>query len=136
MDKDYSLIVISEPFANLKTLPGPILVTGHTGFKGTWLTALLEHLEIPTVGYSLEAESGSIYNRIGHTFSSPSEIGDIRDLRNLHNTFSKYRPSAVIHLAAQPLVLESYKSPLATFETNVMGTANILELARNVESVE
>lgn len=128
--------MISEPFTNLKTLPGPILITGHTGFKGTWLTALLEHLEIPSVGYSLQAEHGSLFNRISHTFSSPSEIGNIRDIKNLQNVLMKYNPSAVIHLAAQPLVLESYKSPLATFETNVMGTANILDLARNAKSIK
>lgn len=125
-----------EPFAKLKTLSRPILITGHTGFKGTWLTALLEYLNIPTVGYALEAEEGSLYKRIGHTFDSPNETGDIRDIESLRRVFEKYSPSAVIHLAAQPLVFESYRTPLATFETNVMGTANILEVVRESKSIK
>ena len=112
----------------LRELPGPIMVTGHTGFKGSWLSLLLKRLDIPFIGYSLAPQSDSLFMRIKGPNSIPGEIGDVRDLRNLGLFIEKYKPAAIMHMAAQPLVLESYASPLETFDINVMGTANILEL--------
>lgn len=116
-------------FPGIYSLDGPILVTGHTGFKGTWLSLLLQELEIPFVGMSLKPEQGSLYLRAGLSESYDEEFIDIRDKEHVNRFFSKYEPSAVIHLAAQPLVLKSYELPIETFETNVLGTANLLQAA-------
>ena len=122
-------------YRQLQNLPGPVLITGHTGFKGTWLTLLLERLEIQTIGLSLPPEKDSLFTRAKRSGIIPEEFVDIRDLVAVSNFFRKYRPSAVIHMAAQPLVLESYRAPIETFETNVMGTANILDSALKTETV-
>ena len=114
---------------HLRALPGPILVTGHTGFKGTWLTFLLERLGVPTVGYSLNPEKNSLYDRAKLTGKIPEIYADIRDAGTLEKFMESHRPSAIIHMAAQPLVLQSYKTPRETFDVNVMGTVNILEQA-------
>jgi len=121
---------------NLKSLSGPIFVTGHTGFKGTWLTSLLDLLEVPWFGFSLEPEKDSLYSRIGRTQPGREIFGDIRDEGQVLSAFKRSQPSALIHLAAQPLVLRSYKEPRYTFDVNVMGTANILEAARLSSHVE
>jgi CDP-glucose 4,6-dehydratase len=123
------------PIQALRNLPGPILVTGHTGFKGAWLMFLLSHLEIPHVGVALPPKSGSLYERAGLLGAQPEIFGDIKDKDVLTEAFGKFSPSAVIHLAAQALVLESYRDPVGTFETNVMGTVNILASAFNCPSV-
>jgi CDP-glucose 4,6-dehydratase len=120
----------------LKSINGPILVTGHTGFKGSWLSLLLNHLGIEYFGYSLEAEEDSLYRRVNLESMSKGVVGDIRDLENLSKVIKNVRPSVIIHLAAQPLVLKSYQDPLETFQTNCMGTANILEAAFDTPSVE
>lgn len=120
----------------LRELPGPILITGHTGFKGTWLTFLLERLGVPVVGLSLVPEFNSLFDRARRTGAIPETFSDIRDLDAVRTFMTAHRPSAVIHMAAQPLVLESYKTPRETFETNVMGTVNVLESAFNTDSVE
>lgn len=120
----------------LKNLTGPILITGHTGFKGTWLTLLLESLGIPVVGFSLPPEKNSLFDLTRREGCIPEVFGDIRGISDLKEFFDRYRPAAIIHLAAQSLVLESYKKPLETFETNVMGTANILKVAFETNSVE
>lgn len=120
----------------LKALPGPILVTGHTGFKGTWLTLLLQRLGVPVVGLSLAPESNSLFERAHRLGAIPEVFADIRDLEAVSNFIRAYEPSAVIHMAAQPLVLESYRSPRETFETNVMGTVNVLTSAFKAKSVE
>ena len=120
----------------LRGLPGPILVTGHTGFKGTWLTFLLERLQVPVVGFSLPPEKNSLYGRAKRKDVIPEEFADIRNLESVSKFISKHKPSAIIHMAAQPLVLESYKTPRETFETNVMGTVNILDSAFKSASVE
>jgi CDP-glucose 4,6-dehydratase len=122
--------------ARLKGLPGPILVTGHTGFKGTWLTFLLECLQVPVIGFALPPEKDSLFDRAKRTGSIPEEFADIRDLEAVSKFITKYKPSAIIHMAAQPLVLESYKTPRDTFETNVMGTVNVLDTAFKTSSVE
>lgn len=120
----------------LKSESGPVLITGHTGFKGTWLSLFLNRLNIETYGLSLAAEPGSLYQRIGGGDLLSGEIGDIRDIDLLGKTFKKVQPSIIIHLAAQPLVLKSYKYPLETFETNVIGTANVLKTAFDTPTVK
>lgn len=119
----------------LRELPGPVLITGHTGFKGTWLTLLLERLQVPVVGLSLPAEPHSLYERAGRLGAIPEEFLDIRNFESVQEFMLKYKPSAIIHMAAQPLVLESYESPRVTFETNVMGTVNVLDAAFATEGV-
>ena len=121
---------------DLKRLDGPIFITGHTGFKGSWLSLLLNHLGIEHFGYSLEAEEDSLYRRANLERVSRGVVGDIRDLENLSKVIKDVRPSVVIHLAAQPLVLKSYQEPLETFQTNCIGTANVLEAAFETPSVE
>jgi CDP-glucose 4,6-dehydratase len=113
----------------LKDLSGPVLITGHTGFKGTWLTLLLEELGIACVGLSLKHQEGSLFERLNRVGSIPEVIGDIKDYSVVEKTINSFKPAAIIHLAAQPLVIESYKNPIETFGTNVMGTANILDAA-------
>jgi CDP-glucose 4,6-dehydratase len=112
------------------------MITGHTGFKGTWLTLLLERLGVPVVGLSLPALPHSLYERARRSGAIPEEFLDIRDFQSVRNFMTKYKPSAIIHMAAQPLVLESYKNPRLTFETNVMGTVNVLDSAFATESVK
>ena len=108
---------------------GPVLLTGHTGFKGTWMTFLLEHLDIPVVGYSLPAEKNSLFDRAERTGSIPEVFADIRDQKTLEGFIDLHRPSTIIHMVAQPLVLRSYKNPRETFDVNVMGTVNVLDTA-------
>lgn len=120
----------------LRELPGPVLITGHTGFKGTWLTFLLEHLGVPVVGYSLAPEPESLYARSNRQGAIPEVFADIRKVDDVLAFMAKHRPSVIIHMAAQPLVLESYKTPRETFETNVMGTVNVLDSAFKTDSVE
>jgi CDP-glucose 4,6-dehydratase len=113
----------------LRELPGPLLLTGHTGFKGTWMTFLLEHLNVPVVGYSLRPEKDSLFDRAERTGVIPEVFADIRDYAALEKFIDLHRPSTIIHMAAQPLVLKSYESPRETFDVNVMGTVNILDIA-------
>ena len=120
----------------LKSLKGPVLITGHTGFKGSWLSLLLNHLGIEHFGYSLEAKEDSLYKRANLERVSRGVVGDIRDLKSLSKVVKDIRPSVVIHLAAQSLVLKSYQEPLETFETNCMGTAHVLKAAFETPSVE
>lgn len=113
-----------------------VLITGHTGFKGTWMCAVLLQSGAQVTGYALQpAASPSIFELadMGHRVNS--EIGDIRDLEHLKAVFDRVRPEIVIHMAAQPIVRESYKNPVYTYETNVMGTVNMLECVRLCQSV-
>ena len=98
----------------LKGLPGPILLTGHTGFKGTWMTYLLESLKLSVVGYSLPAEEESLFNRAERVGLIPETFADVRDYEALKNFVEAHRPSAIIHMAAQPLVIKSYEDPRET----------------------
>ena len=120
----------------LGLLPGPVLVTGHTGFKGIWLTFLLERLQVPVIGFSLPPEKDSLFDRAKRTGSIREAYLDIRDFGSVSQFIGKYQPSAIIHMAAQPFVLESYKTPRETFETNVMGTINVLDSAFKTDSVK
>jgi CDP-glucose 4,6-dehydratase len=121
-----------------------VLVTGHTGFKGSWLCLWLKHLGADVIGYSLPPPTNpnhfDLLTNDHSDASSPlhpfiSIIGDIRDGEKLKEVFQTYKPEIVFHLAAQPLVRYSYKNPVETFETNVMGTINVFEACRHNESV-
>lgn len=120
----------------IQSLDGPVLITGHTGFKGAWLKLLLEKLQIDQIGLSLKPDLESLFSKLAFQPLNHDEIGDINDFKSCLLFFQSHQPSVVIHLAAQPLVLESYKQPIDTFQTNVMGTANILECARRTSSVK
>ena len=119
----------------LRALSGPVLVTGHSGFKGTWLTLLLEKLGIEVVGFSLSPEKDSLFDRASRTGAISEVFADIRDYERLNSYINSVKPSAIIHMAAQPLVLESYRLPKDTFDVNVMGTVNVLDSAFNTDSV-
>lgn len=114
-----------------------VLVTGHTGFKGTWLCKILLLAGANVTGYALEPPTDeNVFNLSGIAKNINSVIGDIRDFDKLKSVFDKVRPEIVFHLAAQPIVRESYKNPRYTYETNVMGTVNILECVRRSGSVK
>ena len=113
-----------------------VLVTGHTGFKGSWLCRILLDLGAEVTGYALKAPTEpSLFALMGLEKRMCSVIGDIRDLDKLKEVFKETQPEIVLHLAAQPIVRESYKNPVYTYETNVMGTVNILEAVRQCGSV-
>lgn len=120
----------------LNHLPGPVLITGHTGFKGTWMTLMLQQLEISVIGYSLKPETDSLYDQAKLKGQIPEIFADIRNYKKLKKFISKHNPSVIIHMAAQPLVLEAYRVPRQTFDVNVMGTVNILDIAFAVKSVQ
>lgn len=108
-----------------------VFVTGHTGFKGSWLCRVLVRSGAVVTGYSLEPPTNPSLFEIANIKSGVnSVIGDIRDFDSLKKTFDEAQPEIVFHLAAQPLVRDSYDNPSYTYETNVMGTVNILECAR------
>ena len=113
-----------------------VLVTGHTGFKGSWLCCLLAGAGAEVTGYALKPESPSLFAEAHIGDRVNSVIGDIRDREKLLSVFCESRPEIVFHLAAQPLVRESYKNPAYTYETNVMGTVNVLDCVRQSESVK
>lgn len=114
-----------------------VLITGNTGFKGAWLSMWLNKLGANVMGYSLEAPTNpSMFQICELDKKIDTVIKDIRDEACLTNLFNKFKPDIVFHLAAQPLVRYSYKFPRETYETNVMGTVNVLEAAKNVDSVQ
>lgn len=114
-----------------------ILVTGHTGFKGTWMCRLLLNAGADVAGYAQKAPTEpNIFALSGMEAKMYSVIGDIRDYEKLLSLFDQFKPEIVIHMAAQPLVRESYKNPRDTYEVNVMGTVNVLECIRNSHSVK
>lgn len=108
-----------------------VLVTGHTGFKGTWLCRILTDVGAKVVGYSLNPPTEpNLFSISGLVEKMVSIIGDIRDFAHLKQVFEESQPEIVFHLAAQPIVRESYKNPKYTYETNVMGTVNLMECVR------
>lgn len=114
-----------------------VLVTGHTGFKGSWLCKLLENYGAEVIGYSLNPPTEPSLFKIANIESDvKSIIGDIRDLSKLKEVFDDFQPEIVLHLAAQPIVRDSYKDPVYTYETNVIGTVNICECVRKSKSVK
>ncbi len=114
-----------------------VFLTGHTGFKGSWISLWLNYLGAEVKGYSLDPVSSiSLYDIFKIKDFINSEINDIRQKTLLAESINSFKPEIIIHMAAQPLVQDSYEFPIETYETNVMGTANILDAARKCNSVE
>lgn len=114
-----------------------VFVTGHTGFKGSWMCKVLVNAGAEVAGYSLNPPTNpSLFEIAGIANDIHSVTGDIRDLDSLKKVFDEVQPEIVIHLAAQPIVRDSYKDPAYTYETNVMGTVNILECVRQSDCVK
>ena len=111
-----------------------VLITGHTGFKGSWLAFWLTQMGADVLGYALEPDTKPNHFSMLH-LPIESVIGDIRDIANLTRVFDRFQPEIVFHLAAQSLVRRSYDDPVETFKTNVMGTVNIFEACRRTSSV-
>lgn len=114
-----------------------VLVTGHTGFKGSWLCALLLRAGAEVTGYSLEPPTEpNLFTLAGLADKMKDIRGDVTDYEKLKSTFDEARPEVVFHLAAQPIVRESYRSPRQTYAVNVMGTVNVLECVRSCSGVK
>ena len=114
-----------------------ILITGHTGFKGSWLSEILTKWKANVSGFSLNPPTEpNLFTLLNLDSKMNSFIGDIRNLDNLKNVFNHINPEIVIHMAAQPLVRKSYENPVYTYETNVMGTVNICECVKDSNSVK
>ena len=113
-----------------------VFITGHTGFKGSWLSLWLQYLGAKVTGYALPPPTDpSLFEVVQVAQGMTSIIGDIRDGYILANAMGQAEPDIVIHLAAQPLVRQSYVDPLVTYSTNVMGTVHLLEAVRQTPSV-
>lgn len=114
-----------------------VFITGHTGFKGSWMCKLLIEAGAEVTGYALKPPTDpSLFEMCGLVSRMNSVIGDIRDLPHLKQVFDEVQPEIVIHMAAQPIVRDSYKEPVYTYDVNVMGTVNILECVRLSDSVK
>ena len=114
-----------------------ILISGHTGFKGSWLSIWLHQLGAEILGLSLEAEDKrSIFYKAQVSSIVENLYADIRDINSFKKTITDFKPEIVFHLAAQPLVRDSYSDPIKTLETNIIGTANILECLKEIDSVK
>lgn len=114
-----------------------IFITGHTGFKGTWLTLILKSLGADICGYSLENnESPNLFEIVGIKDSIVNIYGDLRNEKFLEEVVTEFNPDIIFHLAAQPLVRLSYKNPKLTYETNVIGTLNLYEAARKCKNLK
>lgn len=114
-----------------------ILITGHTGFKGSWMCRFLLEAGAHITGYALKPPTvPNMYELCGINKEVDSVEGDIRDISRLQQTFDRVKPELAVHMAAQPIVREGYHSPVYTYEVNVMGTVNVLECIRNCESVK
>ncbi|MEX0325465.1 MAG: CDP-glucose 4,6-dehydratase [Puniceicoccaceae bacterium] len=118
-----------------KTYSGKrVLITGHTGFKGSWLSEWLLECGAEVAGYALEPVTDpNLFERLGLAGRMRHAIADVRDPNTLSLALSDFKPDFVFHLAAQPLVVESYHDPQLTFETNIMGTVNLLEALRRMD---
>ena len=114
-----------------------VLLTGHTGFKGAWISAILFEAGADLLGYSrCSKKEISLFQLAGLEKKMRHVKGDVRDLGHMLSVFQSFQPEIVIHMAAQPIVRDSYKNPVYTYETNVMGTVNILECVRQTSSVK
>ena len=113
-----------------------VLITGHTGFKGSWLSLYLKLMGAHVFGYALEPERLSIFNVASVGSEIEGIFADIRNLSHLEDFVQQVQPELLFHLAAQPLVHKSYLNPIETVETNVIGSSNVLFAAQNVESVK
>lgn len=126
-----------KPAINLTGITGKsILITGHTGFKGTWLTLLLESLGFEVFGVSLPPEPTSLFQKMERLGQIEEAFIDICEIESLYEYVNKRKPAVILHLAAQPLVKVAYEDPASTFNTNVIGTANVLEISRRLPSVK
>lgn len=113
-----------------------VFITGHTGFKGSWLSVLLEMAGAEVTGFALPpAEKENLFTLSGAGHGMASVFGDIRDFNALQTAFCAAKPEIVFHLAAQPIVRESYRNPIDTYSTNVMGTVHVLECLRQTDCV-
>ena len=119
----------------MQTLKGKkVFLTGHTGFKGAWLTMMLDRMGAETMGYSLAPNTEpSLFEVMGGQSLCHSVIGDIRNIELLHKKMADFQPDVVFHLAAQPIVRTSYRIPAETFEVNAIGTANVLDGIRQLD---
>jgi CDP-glucose 4,6-dehydratase len=114
-----------------------VLITGHTGFKGSWLSLWLQNKGANVIGYSLPPPTNPSLFEVAHVAEGiTSIIGDIRDLENVLSVVSRHKPEIIIHMAAQSLVRYSYKNPVDTYSTNVMGTVHVLEAGRRADSLK
>lgn len=114
-----------------------MMITGHTGFKGSWICQVLSLIGAEVVGYSMDVPTTSaLFNVCGVKDRISSIKGDVRNLAHLKEVMERFEPEIIIHMAAQPIVRVSYTDPVFTYETNVMGTVNVLEAVRNSESVK
>lgn len=113
-----------------------VFLTGHTGFKGSWMSVMLVNAGAEVIGYSSCSKTGiRLFDLCGVKEQITHIKGDVRDLDQLLTVFQEYQPEIVIHMAAQPIVRDSYKDPVGTYSTNVMGTVNICEAVRQTSSV-
>jgi len=125
-------VVIGEEFWRKRR----VLLTGHTGFKGSWMSFWLQKLQAQLCGLALDPPSTPSLFEVGNVGQGMQDVrGDIRDQTCVAHTFAAFRPEIIIHMAAQSLVRPSYADPIATYATNVMGTAHVLEAARQCSSV-
>ena len=114
-----------------------VFLTGHTGFKGSWLSLWLQEMGVILKGYSLDANTNpSLFVEADVKKNMLSEIGDIRDLKKLTNSMTSFNPDIVIHMAAQPIVRLSYADPVNTYTTNLIGTVNVFEAAKKCSALK
>ena len=114
-----------------------VFITGHTGFKGSWLSLWLQNMDAIVKGYSLDVNTKpALFVKANVSDGMQSEIGDIRNLEKLSHSMCNFNPDILIHMAAQPLVRLSYKNPIETYSTNVIGTVNVLESARKCSNLK
>lgn len=113
-----------------------VFVTGHTGFKGAWLTAMLHELGAEATGYALAPAEGCLFEKMGGSAMLHSVIGDVRDAEKLRTALLAAQPEVVIHLAAQAIVKDCFDNPHYAYDTNVMGTVNLFEVIRQCPSVK
>ena len=113
-----------------------ILITGHTGFKGSWLATILKKFDANVIGFSKDIPTTpSMYEIVKVEDGIKNVVGNINDIQHINQVMNEFKPEIVIHMAAQAIVRESYKNPLETLSTNIMGTANVLDAIRNCDSV-
>ena len=114
-----------------------VFITGHTGFKGAWLCIILRYLNSNIYGYALKPKKKGLFSKSSIAKDlSLNTYSNIQNMNRLRLDIKKSKPEIIFHLAAQPLVLESYKNPLDTFNTNIIGTLNLLECIREIKSVK
>jgi len=123
---DYSLL--NKSFKGKK-----VFLTGHTGFKGTWLTIWLQMMGAEVKGYALKPEKESLFNQVKTQLKIDSVIADIRNRNRIEKEILDFQPDFIFHLAAQPLVRLSYQIPMETFDVNVTGTMNVLNGIRTLK---